>query len=251
MSATANHDNHAPSEKKVTLNGLIIIGFFGLIIAGMLLAVYASRYVPDTLARLSAAVYLTSDPAKNTGKATTTPTTTKPQTPSVTPSVPKTPTVSATSTTGTPQLPNETGYTPRTYTPTYTQPRVIQTGPRLYGLADLALTDVEAGYIKSGRYIEDDTIPANRDMYVRFTVRNEGTNVASNWKVRVRVEHEDDAVAYGGILYPNGTQTFTLRVENPQDGNNLTTRIDVDFQNALLESDERNNDESIDVDVDN
>jgi hypothetical protein len=125
MSATANHDNHAPSEKKVTLNGLIIIGFFGLVIAGMLLAVYASRYVPDTLARLSAAVYLTSDPAKNTGKATTTPTTTKPQTPSVTPSVPKTPTVSATSTTGTPQLPNETGYTPRTYTPTYTQPRCI------------------------------------------------------------------------------------------------------------------------------
>ena len=238
------HASHETHEKKTTINGLVVIGFFGLVIAGMLLAIYASRYVPETLSRLTSAVYLSSEPAKNTDKATTTPpkSETKPSTPTViTPNEPKTP--------ETPRVADETDYTPRIQT--YTPPRVLQTGPRLFGLADLALVDVEAGYVRSGRFVEDDTIPNNRDMYVRFTVRNNGTNIANGWRVRVRVEHEDDALAVGGLLYPNGTQTFTLRVENPREGNNLTTRIEVDHQNLLPESDERNNTKSIEVDVEN
>lgn len=239
MSAPASHDSHGAPAKKATINGLAIIGFFGLVIAGMLLAVYASRYVPETLSRLSSAVYLSSDSAKN-DKATTTPS--KPSTPTVVPTAP------ATSTPREPELPDETDYTPPTYT--YNPPRVVQTGPKLFGFADLVLTDVEVGYLRSGRFIEDDTVPANRDMAVRFTVRNDGTNAASGWQVRVSVEGERDAVATGGYLYPNGYQEFALRVTNPRDGRNLETEIDVDYRNAVNESNERNNDDSVEVDVD-
>lgn len=241
MSTTANHDNHAPSEKKVTLNGLIIIGFFGLIIAGMLLAVYASRYVPETLARLSAAVYLTSDGAKN---ATTSPQSPKPQTPVVTPEVPTTPTVSATSTGNTPRVADETGYTPRTTV--YNPPRTVQTTPRYYGYPDLALTNVQGGYFSGGSFIADTSIASNRDMGIKFTVRNAGTNIASGWRVLVRVEGESDAIAYGGLLYPNGYQNFTLRATDLENGT-LTTRIDVDYTNALQETNESNNTDSVDV----
>lgn len=234
---------HGTEEKKHGgINGFVLIGFFALVIAGMLLAIYASRYVPETLARLSAAVYLSGDKPENT--ATTTP----PKNDEV-----FVPDVSEPTTddTDTPELPDETGYTPpRTVTPTYTYTPPRPTGPQLYGSADLSLTNVEAGYVRSGRYIEDDTVPTNRDMYVRFTVRNSGTNIASGWRVLVEVEGERDAVASGGVLYPNGTQTFTLRVTNPEEGRNLTTKIDVDFQNAVNESNERNNDRSIDVDID-
>ncbi|HRH24550.1 MAG TPA: CARDB domain-containing protein [Candidatus Paceibacterota bacterium] len=238
MSASPAHDSHG-APKKATINGLAVIGFFGLVIAGMLLAVYASRYVPETLSRLSSAVYLSSDSA-NSGKATTTPTvTTKPTTPVV---------VTPVATTSTPELPDETGYTPRTTV--YNPPRVISSGPKLYGQADLALVDVEVGYLRSGRFIEDDTVPANRDMALRFTVRNSGTNIASGWQVRVSVEGERDAVATGGLLYPNGYQNFELRVTNPREGRNLETEIDVDYRNAVNESNERNNDDSVEVDVD-
>lgn len=241
------HDTH---EKKSTLNGLVVIGFFGLVIAGMLLAVYASRYVPETLSRLTSAIYLSSEPAKNADKATTTPSkpTDEPAPPAVVypDSLPVEPTPPA------PKPPTQT-YTPPPVTGgprIVPQTRVVQTSPQLYGRADLALVNVSAGYIRSGRFIEDDTIPNSRDMYVRFTVRNEGTNIASGWRVRVKAEGEDDAIATGGLLYPNGYQSFTLRIENPREGNNFTTRIETDYQDRIDESNERNNNDSIDVDVD-
>lgn len=225
MTASPTPDSHGQPAKKATINGLAIIGFFGLVVAGMLLAVYAARYVPQTLARLSSAVYLSSDQAKN-GTATTTPSAPAP-TPAVTTIVttPQNPTTVATSA---PQLPNETGYTPKTST--YTPPRVISTGPQLYGYPDLAVTDVQ----RSG---------SSRDMRVTFIVRNVGTNAVSGWSVRVRIEGEQDAIAYGGLLYPNGYQNFNLRATDLT-RSSPDLDIDVDYQNAVVESNENNNDYS-------
>lgn len=226
MSASPSHDSHGQPAKKATINGLALIGFFGLIVAGMLLAVYASRYVPETLARLSSAVYLSSDAANN-GKATTTPAVTvKPTTPVIiTPSEPQAPTAVATS--SGPQLPNETGSTPRTYT--YTPPRTV-TRPNLYGYADLAVTDLSQSY-QSG------------DLTVRFAVKNVGTNIASGWRVLVRVAGQDEAIAYGSSLNPNGYQTFTLRVTDISRGTSI--RIDADYLNTVPETDESNNSRSL------
>ncbi len=215
-----SHDDHGAPAKKAAISGLALVGFFGLIVAGILLAVYASRYVPDTLARLSSAVYLSSDAAKN-GKATTTPAVTvKPATPTVV--------VEPSATTSVPELPNETGYTPRTTT--YTPPRAVSTRPNLYGYADLALTDLSQNY-------------QNGDLVVRFSVKNVGTNIASGWRVKVAVERQDEAIAYGSTLNPNGYQTFTLRVTDI--ARNTSIRIDADYLNAVRETDESNNSRSL------
>lgn len=220
MTPSPTHDEHAEPTKKAAINGLAAIGFLGLIIAGILLAVYASRYIPETLARLSSAVYLSSDAAKN-GKATTTPAAPAP-TVTVTPATPAQGTPIATSTS--PSKPSTGGpYIVQ-------QPRVIQTGPKLYGYPDLAVTDVQ----RSG---------SSRDMRVTFIVRNIGTNAVSGWSVRVRIEGEQDAIAYGGMLYPNGYQTFTLRATDLT-RSSPDLDIEADYQNAVIESNENNNDYS-------
>lgn len=245
MSGASHGDAHGSSEKKININGLIMIGFVGLIVAGMLLAVYAARYVPETLSRLAGAVYLTGEAPKN---ATSTPRekdkTTSSPAPAITPEVPSTPSVSATSTTRTPRVADDTGYTPRTTT--YTPPRVIQNTPRLSGYPDLALTNLRGGYFSGNRFIEDSRISSNDDMGIKFTVWNQGTNIVDGWRVRVRVEGQDDAIALGGLLYPNGYQNFTLRATDLENGA-LTTRVDVDYTNTVIESNERNNSDSVEV----
>jgi hypothetical protein len=62
------------------------------------------------------------------------------------------------------------------------------------------------------------------------------------------VEGQSDAIARGGLLYPNGYQNFTLRVTDPEKGS-ITTRIDVDYTDSISETNENNNSDSTDIDV--
>lgn len=242
MSAPEGHG--ANETRKATINGLAVVGFGAIIVGGMLLAVYAAKYVPDALSRLSSAVYLSTDTPKNETDTTKT-TDTTPAAPVIfapateTPAAPKAP-----STPTTPSLPDESGYRPATTGTTYQ----YQNGPRLYGLSDLALTNVQTGYFRSGTFYEDDRVSSGRDLGLRFRVENKGTNLASAWRVRVRVEGESDAIAYGGTLYPNGYQDFTLRVTDPRTNRNLEIEIDVDYTNAVYESNENNNDRTVEID---
>ncbi len=235
---TASHDTHHPTEK-ATVNGLAIIGFIGLVIAGMLLAVYAARYVPGALSRLSSAVYLSSD---KTGDEETpaaeTPDAEKPQAPVVVPTDD-----------------NNDEETPRTGGPQYVAPTIptytytTTTEKPLSGRADLALSGVRVGYFRGSSFIEDNEVPDGRDMALKFTVRNSGTNVASGWGIRVNVEGERTATGAGGVLYPDGSQAFTLRVTNPEAGNSREISIEVDYQDDVDESNERNNDRELEIDV--
>ncbi len=233
----AAHGTGQEETKKATVNGLAVAGFIALVIAGMLLAIYAAHYVPQLLSNLSSAVYLSSDKPENE----TPPPTPRNDTPVVvTPEAP-------TPATSTPAQPKPT--TPTTGGPYYpATPTYTTTGPRLYGLPDLALTDVRAGYFSGSTFIEDDRVSGSRDLGIKFTVRNSGTNVVSGYLVRVRVEGQAEAIGRGGLLYPNGYQTFTIRVTDPDSGN-LTTRIEIDYPGVITETNERNNDDTIDVDV--
>lgn len=229
IQTTTTEPGSAAAGKKAALNGFAIVGFGALIVAGIFLAIYAARYVPEALSRLSSAVILSSDGGNDGAPATTTPSTTKP---------------AATATT---TKPVTTPTTPVIYT---TPTRVVtQTGPKLYGLPDLTLINVEGGYMRGSTFIEDDNVPDGRDAALRFTVRNSGTNIASGWKVRVEVEDEDTAIGSGGTLYPNGTQNFSLRVTDPKQEKNKTIQIEVDYQNRVAESNERNNEDSLDLDI--
>ncbi len=224
------------SEKK-GVNPIAVVGFIILVLAGMLLAVYASRYVPQLLGNLTSAVYITSDTPKNA--TTTTPT------PTITPSAP-TPAPVATTTTDT-KAPTTGGpsYVP---TPTKTYTYSYPSGPRLYGSPDLSLSNVRVGYFSGNTVIADDHVPSGRDMGITFTVRNGGTNAVSNYLVRVRIEGQQDAIARGGLLYPNGYQNFTLRATDNERGN-IRVSIEVDYQDVINESNESNNDYATDIDM--
>ncbi|MCI0597728.1 hypothetical protein L0Y34_01505 [Candidatus Parcubacteria bacterium] len=231
----------APKEetKKAAINGLAVVGFGALIIGGIFLAIYAARYVPETLSRLSGAVILSTDEEPQVEE----------------PVVPVTESEEEEPRTGGPLYvpapvpePAPAPTNPPVY---YTPPQVISTQPQLYGRADLALTNARVGYFRGSSFVEDNEVPDNRDAGVKFTVRNNGTNVASGWRVRVDVEGEDEVTGSGGQLMPGGTQNFTLRIENPEEGENIRIEIDVDYRDSVDESNERNNDRTLDIDIDN
>lgn len=225
---------------KATVNGLAIVGFVALILGGVFLAIYAANYVPQALSRLTGAVILSDEAPQNETNEAPEPETPAvvtpadgPGAPTTTPAVPTTPT---TPSTGGPLL-------------VPAPPRVTYTTPQLFGLPDLALVNVRAGYMRGSTFIEDDDVPNNRDAAVRFIVQNLGTNTVSDFRIKLEIENEDDAIGIGGLLYPNGTQVFTLRITNPEEGEKLDIDIDIDYQNRIAESNERNNDKSITLDI--
>lgn len=241
---SASTDSHGSETKTALAKGLSAVGFIALLLFGIFLAIYAASYVPQTLSRLSAAVFLTgNEPENGTPEETETPVvneepTQEEETPA-TPTTPTTPTTPSTPTTGGPL------YVPQAPTVTY-----YTNQPRLYGLPDLAIVNVQTGYMRGSTFVdEDDEIPDNRDAAVRFIVQNLGTNVTSNWRVHVDVTGEDDAYGVGGLLYPNGTQLFTLVIEDPEDGERLTVDIEVDYDNRIAETNENNNDERARIEV--
>jgi hypothetical protein len=234
-------DGHGTEVKNATLSGFAIVGFIALIAGGIFLAIYAASYVPSALSRLASAVILSSDPAQNTE----TPVEEKPETVQA-PEEEEKPAAETPATTGGPQV--VTPPTTTRVTPTVTT--VVQSGPRLYGLPDLALTSLEGGYMRGSTFIEDDRVPKNRDAAVRFVVRNVGTNVASDWRIRVDVEGEDTATGIGGLLYPGGSQAFTLRITDPKEGEEIGIDIEIDYNNRIAESNERNNDGDLELEID-
>ncbi|MGB4076081.1 MAG: CARDB domain-containing protein [Minisyncoccia bacterium] len=249
MSATTGH---GPQDtKKATVNGLAVVGFGALIIGGILLAIYASKYVPDVLSRLTSAVYLSADEEQNTAdeifgsedEEVDAPQSKEPETSTVSPSREDDEPQVADETGYAPQTPrvaDETGYTPIRYLPPVPVP--------LYGDPDLVLTRVRGGYFRGSTFVEDEDVPDNRDAAVKFRVQNGGTNIASNWRVLVEVAGEDDATASGALLRPDGFQDFTLRISDSR-RSTLRIEITVDPSDRLDEENERNNDRSLTLDL--
>ena len=236
-----NETGEKGTVTKATVNGLAIVGFTALILGGVFLAVYAASYVPQALSRLAGAVSLSTQEPQNTDTETPSTTTTK-----------NTDTNDAQTKKDTTDTVTTTDTTPKTGGPLLVpqQPRVIYNGPRLYGLPDLAIVSIEGGYFRNGRFVEDNDVPNNRDAGVRFIVQNLGTNTVSDFRIKVEVEGEDDALGVGGLLYPNGTQLFTVRISDPKEGERLDVDVSLDYQNRIAETNERNNDESVRLDID-
>ena len=249
---TASPGHGTTETKKATINGLAVVGFGALIVGGILLAIYTSKYVPDALSRLASAVYLSSDEEQNPEEESPAPEEEETPEPSrpiiVFPDANDEPEEEEEApSTGGPQIvtpPVAVSPNP----PVYYPPQPVT--PQLYGRADLALRNARVGYFRGSTFVEDDEVPSNRDAGLKFTVRNEGTNVASGWRLRVDVEGEDTVTGSGGTLMPNGYQNFTLRIENPEEGENLRIEIEVDYTDRVDESDERNNDDDLDIDID-
>ena len=66
----AQENDAKQAAKRAAVNGLAVVGFLALIFLGIMLAIYGARFVPDTISRLTSAVYLSSEPTNE--PATTT-----------------------------------------------------------------------------------------------------------------------------------------------------------------------------------
>lgn len=238
MNAT---DPHAANPtRKATVNGLAVVGFIALIVGGMLLVIYAARFIPETLSRLAGAVYLSPEEVVNP----------EPEAPVETPNeeTPEEPVV-------TPETPTEKP--PQTGGPNIvTYPTVVPN--QLYGNPDLAVDVLAVGYLRTSSassFVADGSIDENDRPAVRFRVRNLGTNYVNFWQVRIEYPSRTGSDTYlitsRDMLYPGGYKDFTFGFDDPEEGNDRRFTVTVDPDDDLNEGSESNNRDTATIDIGN
>lgn len=249
MEMTTFRTSSTPA-RHAAVNALAIIGFIVLVMVGMLLAVYAARFVPAAVSRIGgAAVYLSSvfvSPDEDPGLVVVPPEEVIPF-----PEATTTPVVTTPVTTPTP--------TPVAGTPVTTV--VPITGTRVpvtpYGLADLAIESFTTGYLTSSNtssFVASDTVPDGKRGAFKFSVVNKGTNVADRFKFEAELP-TDRAYTYHSsfqpVLNPGERIDYVLGFDRTKEGNNRTIVVTIDSGNDVRESNENNNRKSVTIDIEN
>ncbi|GEM_PF-2558124 len=238
METPSSHEQHTPS-RKAAVNGLAVVGVIALVVGGILLVVYAARYIPETLSRLAGAVYLSPEETVNPEDE---------ETPVETPETPETPV--------TPTTPGTTS-TPAVNPPVKTTPGGVITVPRaLTGSPDLQPEILALGYLQNNSansFVTANDLSANDRPAIRFRVRNVGTNAVNYWQVRVEYPTEDSQDSYvitsRDLLMPGGYKDFTFGFDNPDEGSDRLFVVTADPGNGVRESNEGNNRDSASIDI--
>lgn len=241
-------------NRRAAVNGLAVVGFIVLVILGMALAVYAARFVPVTINRIgAAAVYLSSEifPAGDEADLEVVPPETVPFGDDTASSTP------ATSTPATPDTTVVTGTgTTQAGTPTTTViPVQVPASVNYYGLPDLAIENVRTGYLTAANtdtFRAADEVPDGKRGAVKFTIVNNGTNVSDRFEFEAKLPttrtYTYTSKAQKG-LRPTERIEYTLGFDQAKEGNNRTITIEVDQDDDIDESNERNNSRSVTIDI--
>ncbi|HVW71873.1 MAG TPA: CARDB domain-containing protein [Candidatus Paceibacterota bacterium] len=238
---------------------LAVIGFIVLILVGIVLAIWAARYIPLAF----------------NGTGTSNTDTTLTAVPSTTLSFDSTQTVTSTTTaTSTdytvPTQPTEPGQSqpaaPNTYQPTQYQTIAypyyvpgstpVQVPVSNYGLANLTVKITDIGYLdRNGRFVSDDSMNADDEFVVKILVTNTGTNSTGNWNIRVVFPTQNDRSfdfdQNEPSLAPGASLPLTLDLTRGKldVGNHQTVKVTVDANHDVNESNENDNTDSQDFDV--
>ena len=241
-------------NRRAAVNGLAVVGFIALLFIGITLAIYAARYLPEGISRLGAAnVYFASffsDEGDNELE--------------VVPgeSVPfederndedEVATSTESVATTTPATPSQPG-TPRPATPIVTAVPVPGTRPAPYGKADLSVRLLEVGYLRTSSadsFVKASRVPEDERAAFRFRVTNAGTNNTGTWEFEA-ILPTSPRYTYNSraqkSLAPGEYADFTLGYDRARDGENRVT-IEVDSDKDVDESNERNNEISFEIKV--
>lgn len=253
METTTIKTTTSTGPRRAAVNALAIVGFIVLVLIGMALAVYAARFIPTAISNVgSAAVYLSSQlfpadeeeglvvvdepetvPFGEDATATSTPTTT-----------PATPTTGGTVT------------NPRPGTPTtVVVPVQVPASTNYYGLPDLVIESVQTGYLTSSNtssFRASDDVPDGERGGVKFTIANRGTNVSGRFDFEVELP-TTRSYTYNSrtqqTLRPGERIEYVLGFDQTREGDNRTITIEVDPDDDIDESNERNNERSVTVDI--
>lgn len=239
-------------NRQAALTGLAVVGFITLIILGIMLAIYAARFVPIAASRVgSAAVYLSQvfSPAKPDTDL------------QVVPQIPfDVATSTATSTTAAsttpavviPAYPAPT--TPGTATHTTYPAGGTQTTAPLYGKPDLLVTITQTGYLTTNNtnsFVASKTVPNNERGAVKFTVTNVGTNVSGRWDFEAVLPTTSSYTFHSDTqesLRPGEKIDYVLGFDSARNGDREIT-VTVDPDHDVSESNESNNEDSATVTI--
>jgi hypothetical protein len=230
---------------------LAVVGFLALVGIGILLAIYAARYVPTAISNLSS---WGEDPA-----LTAVPTTTLPFYPPTSPAT-TTPTYTPPVATTTPQPTIPPSYTPSpapaapiTYYQTITTPYPLPGSIKIpaptiyYGLPNLSIVMVTTGYMSGSRFIPDSTPDADDDFAVQILVRNTGTNKTGTWEIHTVIPTTADSTFVRDedqpSLEPGGSILLTLELDRGElrTGDDREIFIEIDSDHDVRESNESDN----------
>ncbi len=247
-------DEPTTTTRQAVIHGLAAVGFLALVVSGIWLAVYSTRFVPVAADRIgAAAVYLGSvfssanDPALLVVSTSTTPTAST--------------TISfgagaatSTDTATTPSTPNSVvptvgGKTDGTYK--------IE-GPAtsaVYGLSDLVVNVSTVGYLATAStdsFVASATVPAGSRPAVKFTIKNIGTNWTGTWRFSASIPTRTTYLFQSApqqSLAPGDSIDYTLGFDRANSGSNQPVLITVNFDSAANESNSANNTASANLTV--
>jgi CARDB len=240
-----------PARQKA-VTGLAVVGFVALIVLGLSLAVYSTRFVPGVVNRVgSAAVYLgsvfnpTPAPAitvvPNSSAATTISFGASSATPATTTTT--TTTTSNVATTPVAKVPATSGQnTSNTY-----QIASGSTAAAPYGLPDLTVYITDIGYLTSASadsYVSATTVPSGDRPAVKFTIKNIGTNWTGTWRFSASIPTRTSYVFQSDqqqSLAPGESIDYTLGFDQALTGANQLISITANSDHTAAESTESNN----------
>ncbi len=250
------------TNRRAAVNALALVGFIALILIGIVLAIYAVRYVPKLVSDLGAGVSLSSifhdgEDDQNAALEVVTSTSSLPvigiQVSTTTDSSDSDDEKNA------PSSSDNGGSrgTGSAGTGTYTVTTVTtQTPINPHGDPDLAVTITGVGYLRddgeTDTFVSSGEVPDNKDGAVRFTVTNKGTNVSGRWKFEAKVPSSPSQTfesPYQDSLKPGDRIDFVLGFEDGREGNNRDITITVDPDDRIDESNERNNEAERSIDI--
>jgi len=233
--------NNTPTRQAV-MNGLAVVGFIALVVLGMWLAVYSTRYVPTVANHVgSAAVYLGSVFNKAPAPGLT-----------VVPTASTTISFGNASTTGT-KATSTVATTPK---PNQTTTGIKTSGtyqiggtsnPTLSGLPDLIVTIKAVGYLATSSadsFVASSTVPSGSRPAVNFTIKNIGTNIATTWRFSVSIPTQTSYLfqsQYQQSLNPGDSIDYVLGFDQANRGSGQMISVTANFDRTVAESNTHNN----------
>ncbi|MFA6278932.1 MAG: cohesin domain-containing protein [Candidatus Paceibacterota bacterium] len=237
-------------KTETAVTGLAVVGFISLVAAGMWLAVYSTRFVPDVVNGIgTAAVYIGSvftPESEPSLSIVSTPTTIF---------FGEASTTSAASTVETTILPKQTKTTAGANTSGVYQIGGVATTTSLYGLPDLVVNITAVGYLAAASadsFIASSTIPADSRPAVRFTIKNIGTNVTGAWRFSVSIPTQSYYIYQSQLqqsLAPGDSIDYTLGFDQAIRGSDKMISVTTNFDHAVTESNFDNNSDSTKVTI--
>lgn len=240
---------HSGRRTETAVTALAVVGFVVLIVAGMWLAVYATRFVPDAVNGVGeAAVYIgslfTPSPAPSLSVVSST--------------------ASTTISFGTATTTGSTSSLQAATTTTQVVTNVVQTkvGEKtgnvtaiggapapgvLFGLPDLAVTVRAVGYLTTAAddsFVTSSVVPVGDRPAILFTIKNIGTNVTGTWRFSATIPTRTTFTYQSEpqqSLNPGDSIDYTLGFDRASVGADQSIILMANFDNAIVDSNPDNN----------